>query len=466
MSALPKQLMSLPKVHMHKGVKAETHSIHPVNATGNTEFAYGGNNVISVMIPAYSRGFFNPARSQLHFNVTTPTGVYMAQGNPVFNRMLLRSGNGQVLEDINGLSSVERALSNFESITHKHANAARTGDFRVPMVTSTSDIGAAQLTELYTNTTKIEKDFVSGLLGKGQKYYLPVGMFNASGGYSFEIQLFLEDPKIACVKDDAATDLDYGYKLTDVNLQMEIVTMSQAITDRIDTELYSNNKVSIPYSTFRQHLSYVPANSKGVELSISDSAHDLECIYTLIRKQNLNVDALWDANGKYQGFKGGDNLSFLGGHLNRTKDAAASTNSEMLGTVDTYQFRYDTDYFPNRRAEMSPKDNKLALINAIHTLDLPNKDAFASSIMADGTSVWDQGGTFAIVQDFKNAKDEGVLSGLNSSATGAPLELSITFKKAQSEALRVEHFVKSNLTLNIMKGGQTSIINGSVRNDI
>ena len=120
--------------------------------------------------------------------------------------------------------------------------------------------------------------------------------------------------------------------------------------------------------------------------------------------------------------------------------------------------------YPAKKAEMAAKDNKLALINAVHTLDAHGKDVFAATSLTNGKSLWDQGRVFAIVQSFKSSKDN-IQNALNSSATGAPLELSLALKKPASEALRVEHFVKSNYTLNIVKGGQTTLINGTIKNE-
>ena len=466
MSAIPSQLRSLPLVKGVKGVKNDVHSIYPVNATGNTEFKYGGNNVVSFMVPAYSRGFLNPLRSQIHFNVKTKTGVAMADGCPVFDRMVIRSGNGQIIEDVQGYAMISRMLKNFENFTHKHANSSRFHDYRATSLLNTSALDSTQLKELYENGTTVEHDLVSGLLGKTQKYYVPTGLFNASGGFAFEIQLYLSDPKIACCKDADATVIDGdSYSLTNVEYQMEIVTMPAQITDRLDAELYNNSKVSIPISTFRLHQSYIPANSTQVELSISESAHDLECVYSCIRKQNLGTDARWaDSTEFFNGVYHGDNLNTLGGHYDRTKDAAASTNAELLGAVQSYQFRYDTMLYPAKKAEMAAKDTKLALINAVHTLDAHDKDVFAATSLTNGRSLWDQGRVFAIVQSFKSSKDN-IQNALNSSATGAPLELSLALKKPASEALRVEHFVKSNYTLNIVKGGQTTLINGTIKNE-
>jgi hypothetical protein len=458
MAAVPKQLMSLPKVSGIKGIDAKVHTIHPVSATGNTTFAYDQNNVISFMIPAYSRGFFNPQRSFLHYNVTTTDG-WMADGCPVVNRMVIKAGNGAVIEDIQGYSTIQRCLSNFDKVCDKFANSSVFGDYSVNRLVN-GNLTGGQLKEIYTNNATMQHHLLSGLLGKGQQHYIPVGLFNSSGGFAFEITLYLEDPKVCTVKDEASSIADNvaaGYTLKDVSLQMEIVTMPAQLTDRLDAELFNNSKVSIPFSTYRLHQSYIPANSQSVELQISESAHDLEAVYTCIRKQVTGVYGaeitakVWD-----------DCLSFLGGHGDRTLTKQDSTYADVA--VESYQFRYDTKYFPAKRAEMGSNDNKLALFNALHTLDIASNESYAATMQHDGESVWDKGGAFAIVQSFKTSRDD-YLNSLNSSSTGAPLELSISLKKPAAEALRAEHFVKSNYTLNIIKGGQTTLINGAVRNE-
>lgn len=133
-------------------------------------------------------------------------------------------------------------------------------------------------------------------------------------------------------------------------------------------------------------------------------------------------------------------------------------------TLSSYQYRYDTKMYPSKRAEMGARDNKLALLNAIHTLDKVGEECFASTMTAKANTIWDKGGAFCIAQSFKSTRDD-YLNGLNSSSTGAPLELSLDFKKSATQGLRVEHFVKSNYTLNIMKGGQTTLINGAYRKE-
>ena len=136
-----------------------------------------------------------------------------------------------------------------------------------------------------------------------------------------------------------------------------------------------------------------------------------------------------------------------------------------LGAVKSYQFSYDTDLYPLKRAEMGARDNKLALLNAVHTLDKWDADCFAGSFHNDGRSLWDEAGLFALVQSFKTSRDD-YLNGLNSSASGSPLMLSLTLKKALTAGVQLQSFVKSTYQLNIKKGGNVDVINGSAKENL
>jgi hypothetical protein len=114
---------------------------------------------------------------------------------------------------------------------------------------------------------------------------------------------------------------------------------------------------------------------------------------------------------------------------------------------------------------MSPKDNKNAYLNAIHTLDRWDYDCFAGTMMPDGKGYWDEGGVFALVQSFKSSRDD-YNNGINSAAGGQALLLSITLKKPAQEALRIESFCKSSYQLNIKKGGNVDIINGETADNL
>ena len=109
---MPQQLLSLPKVKGLKGVDTRIHRIYPTNASGATEFVpEGGLNRIIFSIPAYKNGFYNPQRSFFHFKAkTNAVTTNFNAGLPVINRMVLRTGNGMLIEDIQDYSVIQRIL--------------------------------------------------------------------------------------------------------------------------------------------------------------------------------------------------------------------------------------------------------------------------------------------------------------------------------------------------------------------
>lgn len=460
-TGIPAQVISMPKVKGLRAIKSKIHTLYPINSSGTTTFrrATDGsdqNVVVSFSIPSFKNTWLNPQRTFLRFNAKTDTGSWLTAGAPVFNRLQLRVGN-VVVEDIMGLSSIERCLSNFDSVCKKYANANQSGDFRAtPNVAGGVLDDVAVLKEIYNNGTTIEKPLISGVLGKEfQEHYIPLHHFNASGGSAMELTLWLEDASVACVRDTSGT---LGYTLSDVQLQLEAVEMPQALNEKLDKELFNGNAFKLPYVTFRQHNNYIPQNSQNAELSINESATNLETIYTVMRKQHLPAVVDWaDINSK-------DNLDFLGGHGDRTK-AETATDYNQTGAVKSYQFSYGTDLMPLKRAEMGPRDNKLAYLNAIHSLDKWDADCFAGTMLPGGKGYWDEGGVFALIQNFKTSRDD-FNNGLNSSAGGQSLQLSIALKKPAQEALRLESFCKSSYQLNIKSGGNVDIINGETRDNL
>jgi hypothetical protein len=456
MSAVPRQIVGLtPKVKGLKGIKPITTSVYPVNSSGTTEFRYDGNNQIIINIPAYKGSWLDVSKTYLRFNFKSDAGCFPVNGIHPFNRLQLRVGN-QVVEDIQSYSTISKMLSNMESICAKTSKAYRSGDYRGSPSPAGGELDdVADLKDYWNDGATVEHSLVSGLLSKDfQEHYIPVGFFNQSGGESMSLTLWLEDPNITCVRDTAGA---CGFTLSDVEMVMTVVEMPQALNDRLDKELYNSGKISLPFSTFRCHTNHIPQNSQNAELSINESAMDLEAVYTAMRKQNLPQIADYSATKKV------DNLMFVGGHQDASKRDTDATFDET-GKVKSCQWRYDTRNFPSRRLEMGARDTKNALLHTLSTLNKWDDDCFLGGMsgVGNGGSQWDAQGCFALVNSFKTSRDD-YLNGLNSSATGAPLELSISLAKPAQEALRLESFAKSNYTLNITKGGQASVLNGGAR---
>lgn len=464
-AGVPRQLLTRTKAMGIKNMKATTHVINPQNANSSTTFGYNSTNKVSFLVPAYA-GWLNPARSYLSYTVKTETGYFMAPGCPVINRLVIRNGaGGQILEDIQQYSVIQRLLNNYDGASHIQAKAATSGDHRVAQMIG-GGVTGAQLKNLYENGTTVKQELVSGLLGRGQDFFIPTYLFNGTGSACLEIEMYLEDP-VNAVLSDADTTRDANdngdYSLTNVQLSLEVITMPKEISDKFDKELYSGSSVRIPYSQYRLHQNYVAQNSKLVDLMIAESSHDLESIWTCFRPQALQ-HVSWDgASGDTS--EALDNFSTVGGHVDNTK-SKSDPDSLTFDTVKAWHVRYGDRMFPARRCENADRDNKATLLNNLHTLDKAQDECFVGAMNKNLKSIFDSAGTFAIIQSFKTTRDPQLLNSLNSSTNGIPLEMTVEFAKPASQALRVEHFVKSNHVVEINRGGNINLYNGGVSKEV
>jgi hypothetical protein len=265
-----------------------------------------------------------------------------------------------------------------------------------------------------------------------------VGLFSGAAGHSFEITLTLNDPKMCMSLTSGAPIDDMKYKLSNCNMQIEVVQLPESVNQKLNSQLMSGEKVSIPMVNYRSHKSFIPAASQAVDITLSESAHDLESVMTVLLPNGI-------ANNRpsAQMYGNEENTRFYGG--------------KTQGAVKDWQFNYAANYYPAQKVELKTRDQRLALMHAVKNLDLTGKPAIVNQV-----NRWKE--MFAIVQSFKTSKEDDFLNGLNSSSSGSPLILQLSLKAAATVPYRVVSFVKQNQTLNVFKGGTTSLTDGTVEN--
>ena len=431
MSAIPSNLYTAPKIRGLKSVETKSITLRPVNASTNTVFRADGNNQLVFHIPAYSNSYISPRSSFLSMIVKairdsgdTTTDFRFNPLYPVFERIQVKSSSGMIICDIDDLHILQKLVSNFDP--EWESKMAIKGDNRIAVV-------ADDTADLVGDGVTIQHDILAGLFS--QDHYLPVGLFSGSAGHALEITLWLNDARKCMVASDASYAGNYNYELSNCNFQLEVVKLPESVTQKLNAQIMKGDKVSIPMVNYRSHKSYIPASSKSVDITISESAHDLDSVMTVILPDSVN-----DQKGAI--VRGNEpNTYFYGG---RTYP------------VESYIFNYADKYYPMQKVELKTPDQRLALMHAIKNLDLSEKPPYAAM-----PNIWkDQ---FCIVQSFKTSKEDDFENGLNTSSSGAPLMLQLAVKQADSaKAYRVVSFVKQNQTLNIFKGGQTTLTDGIV----
>jgi len=115
MTALPKGLVSKQQLQMMGGIKTSRTNLLPSNASGSYN-PKGANRVI-FSIPSCPNSFINTKRSYIRFKITSE-GNDAALASPSlfpFKRMMLKSGRGQVLEDIDSYDVLCRIMNNLKT---------------------------------------------------------------------------------------------------------------------------------------------------------------------------------------------------------------------------------------------------------------------------------------------------------------------------------------------------------------
>ena len=447
MSALPSSLYTSPKLNGLKSIKTSSISLRPVNSSTNTQFSPDGNNIVSFHIPAYSNSFVSPKSTFLSFiakAVPTVGGqkFRMNAGFPCVERLVIKAGSGMTIVDCDDYHILQKLLQNFDPEYDGHGTLI--GDYRAHEGKAAAETRKdTDDVDFNGDGVTIQHNILAGIFSESDAY-LPVGLFSAAGGHALEINFYLSKAHM-CMSGITSSDTGgFSYNLSNTALQLELVQLPESVNQKLNDQLMSGDKVSIPMANYRSHKSYIPPGSKSVDITISESAHDLESVMSVL----LPNSTVSTTNTQKYGNE--DNTAFLGGKT----DSVKSTQR-----VVEYQFGHADRYFPSQKVELKSKDQRLGLMHAIKNLDLTGKTPY----VVDKTDAWkDQ---FCIVQSFKTSQDD-FLNGLNTSAVAAPLILQLSLEgPLTGNAYRVVTFVKQNQVLNIFRGGATSLTDGMVTSE-
>lgn len=121
-----------------------------------------------------------------------------------------------------------------------------------------------------------------------------------------------------------------------------------------------------------------------------------------------------------------DPYSFYGG---RKALSASGAFTDATDYVNKYVWKYGSTYYPQAPIELVP-DSTLALETSLATLDLKNNERpFMATLEDNATDSQPRFETrdFVLAHSFRKSGDKGIVSGLNSANSGAPISLQLHF---------------------------------------
>ena len=450
--ALPIEMFAPTLPQAYEGLKTKVIELQPANATGTTKFGANGANRIMFNLPAYPNAYLQTSRSFLSFrgkvmhnaSGSASDKVAFKDGLPVFERLVVRGGNGVLLEDIRDYEVIERMLSNFDDWSQRYADSHEIGDFRAQrdagalkgaiFVAGAANAGKYGGTEngIDFQEKTYRKPLISGIFGKDQDKALPIGLMSATGGFAFQVELYLNSNEKAC--EELAGGAQPSYELSDVKLTLSLLETPADVYARLNARLVQNDRYVLPFKRLQSHKHYLDATGTKFNINIHESAKNVERLMAVMRPQ------------------GGNGLDFVGG-------------ADSDHKIKMFQTRYGTMYHPQAPIEvMSEKDSTLMLSHALAGMDMLEAGQpllgtwfdYGTAGAANRCVRWEYS-DFMLLQSYKTSKDE-VANGLNSLSSGAPIVLDLTFSTRTAEALEMLVFMVEDQKMVLGNGGSIALL--------
>jgi len=455
--ALPRALVAPPRISGDDRLKSTNVTLYPANASGATSFSPTNNSRIVFNIPAYAKSFINPKRTYLSFTITK-TGAQaetkVINNCPWIDRLTLKAGS-QMVEDIQDYSTLERAMAQFEGVDKMESRAHLVGDYTdiIRKFAQSSEVQPAgdpnatgsAATALIAKVQALQqagrtytKPLLSGVIGKDQEFYVPVGLFEGSGAHALQMELYLAKDDQVCVRNTSSTATP-TYTISNVGLHLEVVELPERAMGAFNEAVMAGGMVSLPYATSRVFRQYVPSAQTSIDMNIVESAKNVEQVVLAMRNQ-ANLSGYYTAD--------------LDGTVSDPFDLEGGSTSSA--PVTQYQFRYGVAHYPPAPVE-NLGGSLPTVLQAMSSMDMLDKAVRLTSLDKDGEAVFEKTG-FLIAQGFKTSADD-IENGLNTASSGAPLELKLKFA-SNILNLALFAFVKSTYSLNIKTGGNVTLVDG------
>ncbi len=407
-----------------RDITVERVKLQPIGVNAATAYTPSALNKIHFRIPAYSSSFADNSRTHLSFTVQTTgtdlTATHNAvfgSGLPIFNRMLIKSSNGLVIEDITQYHLLQRL---FTILSTEEEYRIQEGVYGVddPDVT----VGNQLLTGL-----KYTIQFNSGLLDKKLKSFLPLFMMGT--GYALDLELFLSSPA-ECLRlqgSGGTTPSNVSYSLTNPILNLCLLKMDNQLCSRYNAIACDpNESIVIPYTTYRCHVHTI--NSQTSVVHVNDASTNVRRVWSVFTPVSQTV-----SNALKLPFKG------------------SSQQASAAEKITSYNYRLGNQFLFNEPV-VEAADNKETLFfvkDSVWSNDKPMILAKNESSLVTNFESASKEMFFTVANMTYSAEEaRGVVQGTSSAI---PIELNVSF--AATPTLLVNNFVEIGFDL-VIKNGQ------------
>lgn len=427
--AVPKKMVPVPNVYgveSFKEMKPEMIALHPIQHK-NTVFTSTGTNRISFKVPAYSNALLDTSRSFMHMRLSsgsTTAPCALAQGMPIFERMVVKTSSGLTLEDVSDMDILSHMLSFVKpdshevqslygnKIEHKDSANIQAGVLRF------SPDGSHPRSEAILK-------FDWGIFDKKLSKFIPLFMADGGAGYSFDVDLYVTDRGTALRTGDNFFGSGTTGKIMIENpvWYLQLMRMDEGLARRFNQMAVSGEEIRIPFHTYHTHNA--SAQSTDQIVYIHENATNFKKIITCLHKTGQPLVSYDTANNiGYNGMGGGVSGASL------TDGVTTILNDNYL-PVTSYNYRVGVQHVYNEPVmEVDSNTRTLQFVkqafgvpDEVRTgleISEPNNDP----IVSDRVRVFDKYRWMSVASFDYSPADSDVVQGISSSN---PVQLDIKF---------------------------------------
>lgn len=429
--AVPKKMVPVPNVYgveSFKEIKPEMVALHPIQHK-NTVFTSSGTNRISFKIPAYSNALLDTSRSFLHMRLssadTTPKDCALAQGMPIFERMVVKTSSGLTLEDVSDMDILSHMLSFVKPDSHElqslYGNKIeqKDGTGALAGILSGSADGSHPRSEAILK-------FDWGIFDKKLSKFIPLFMADGGAGYSFDVDLYVSDRGVALEANNEVLGTGTLGKLQIENpvWYLQLMRMDEGLARRFNQMAVSGEEIRIPFHTYHTHNASAQATDQIVY--IHENATNFKKIITCLHKAGqplIRYDDNYDVS--HNGMGGG-----VSGQYYTPAGGSQQTNGSWL-PVTSYNYRVGVQHVYNEPV-MEVDSNTRSLMFVKQAFGVPDEvrtgleisEPDDNPIGGDRVRVFDKYRWMSVASFDYSPADADVVQGISSSN---PVQLDIKF---------------------------------------
>jgi len=403
----------------------------PVGVNSATAYSSSSLNKLHWRIPCYSNSFMDTSRSFISFttkltstaqSTTSSANGVFGNGLPLFERCVLKSADGLIISDITDYGFLQRlfTITSAEEDYGVHRGVYGTDDAPVAVgALMAEDVATASRGIVYTF------QFNDGILSKDLSSYLPVFMMGNT--YCLDLELYLANPN-ECMRSHSAP-AGLSYTLENPVYNICLLEMDSSLCSKFnEIACDPNETISIPFTTFRNHVSTLSA--------VNNIVHIHETSTNLKRIWSVYTDAIQTTSGTV--------LPFLG-------SAKQTANGNK---IVKYNYKIGGSHFIYAEPVEETLNNNITLTHVKNAVWSSNKPMILSKTNSTktGTLFEDANSAmFMTVANFTYSPEEmkAVHQGI---ASSTPIELNVVLNALPSSPKLVRNFCELGFNLVIRSG--------------